>query len=93
MNTPLHHVNVVAILAAAIAGLWRRVVCVVVRTSVCRRAWPGRCAQDRHSAAALPAMNMAINPNIQRHIVYGVLSAGYFMVSSMTISITLFLLS
>lgn len=38
-------------------------------------------------------MNMAINPNVPRHIVDGVLSAGYFMVSSMTISITLFLLS
>lgn len=39
------------------------------------------------------AMNMAINPNIPRPIVYGVLSAGYFLVSSLMISITLFLLS
>lgn len=42
---------------------------------------------------ATTAMNMAINPNIPRPIVYGVLSAGYFLVSSLIISITLFLLS
>jgi hypothetical protein len=42
---------------------------------------------------ATTAMNMAINPNIPRPIVYGLLSAGYFLVSSLVISITLFLLS
>lgn len=42
---------------------------------------------------ATTAMNMAINPNIPRPIVYGVLSSGYFLVSSMIISIILFLLS
>lgn len=42
---------------------------------------------------ATTAMNMAINPNIPRPIVYGVLSAGYFLVSSLIISVTLFLLS
>jgi hypothetical protein len=42
---------------------------------------------------ATTGMNMAINPNIPRPIVYGVLSASYFLVSSMIISVTLFLLS
>lgn len=42
---------------------------------------------------ATTAMNMAINPNIPRPIVYGVLSASYFLVSSLIISVTLFLLS
>lgn len=42
---------------------------------------------------ATTAMNMAINPNIPRPIVYGVLSAGYFLVSSVIISTMLFLLS
>lgn len=42
---------------------------------------------------ATTAINMAINPNIPRPIMYGVLSAGYFLVSSVIISITLFLLS
>ena len=39
------------------------------------------------------AMNMAINPNIPRPIAYGVLSGGYFLLSSLVISTTLFLLS
>ena len=39
------------------------------------------------------AMNMAINPNIPRPIAYGLLSASYFLLSSLIISAILFLLS
>ncbi|KPC49633.1 DUF1761 domain-containing protein [Amantichitinum ursilacus] len=42
---------------------------------------------------AATAMNMAINPNIPRPLAYGVLSAGYFLLSSLIISAILFWLS
>lgn len=38
------------------------------------------------------AVNMGINPNIPRPLAYGFLSASYFVVSSVVISIVLFLL-
>jgi Protein of unknown function (DUF1761) len=36
------------------------------------------------------AMNMAINPNIPRPILYGLLSSGYFLVSSILISVIIY---
>lgn len=36
------------------------------------------------------AINMGINPNIPRPIAYGLLSAGYFFLSSVLISMTLY---
>ncbi|WP_263370965.1 DUF1761 domain-containing protein [Granulicella cerasi] len=38
------------------------------------------------------AVNMGINPNIRRPLAYGFLSAGFFFVSSVLISATLYLL-
>lgn len=42
---------------------------------------------------AATAINMGINPNIPRPIAYGLLSAGYFFVSSVLISAVLYLVS
>lgn len=42
---------------------------------------------------AATAMNMAINPNIPRPITYGLLSSGYFFVSSVLISALVYLIS
>ncbi|CAN5480524.1 hypothetical protein BH10PSE17_BH10PSE17_03130 [soil metagenome] len=42
---------------------------------------------------ASTAVNMGLNPNIPRPIAYGLLSAGYFVTSSVVISVILFLLS
>ncbi len=38
------------------------------------------------------AMNMAINPNISRPIFYGLLSSGYFLVSSTFISMIIYVI-
>ncbi len=42
---------------------------------------------------AATAMNMAINPNIPRPIIYGLLSSAYFFVSSVLISALVYLIS
>lgn len=39
------------------------------------------------------AMNMAINPNVPRPIIYGLLSSGYFFVASILISIVLYVIT
>lgn len=39
------------------------------------------------------AMNMAINPNVPRPIIYGLLSSAYFLVASNLISIVLYVLT
>lgn len=39
------------------------------------------------------AMNMAINPNVPRPIIYGLLSSSYFFVASILISTVLYLIS
>ena len=138
MNTSMHQVSIVAILAASVAvmllgGVWfawlfaRQYAVVLGRADQPKTAMsplyfvgPSLCmlvttigsailmaAQGVGSLAealrfgaivgacflATTAMNMAINPNIPRPIVYGVLSAGYFFVSSLIISVILFLLS
>jgi Protein of unknown function (DUF1761) len=38
------------------------------------------------------AMNMAINPNIPRPILYGLLSSAYFLVSSILISVIIYVI-
>lgn len=138
MNTPMHQVSIVAILAASVAvmllgGIWfawlfaHQYAVVLGRADQPKTAMsplyfvgPSSCmlvttigsailmaAQGIGSLAealrfgaivgvcflATTAMNMAINPNIARPIVYGVLSAGYFFISSLIISVILFLLS
>jgi hypothetical protein len=47
-----------------------------------------RTLGEQYSATA---MNMAINPNIPRPILYGLLSSGYFLVSSILISVIIYL--
>lgn len=39
------------------------------------------------------AMNMAINPNVPRPIIYGLLSSAYFFVASILISVVLYVIT
>jgi len=38
-------------------------------------------------------MNMAINPNVPRSIIYGLLSSAYFIVASILISVLLYVIT
>ena len=39
------------------------------------------------------AMNMAINPNVPKPIIYGLLSSGYFFLASILISVVLYVIT